>query len=288
MELDPDLRDGSGLPGAKVVYTTSENSRRLLDFHVERAAESLRGRGRPRRHAGGDAKRRLAPPRHSANGSRPGVVGRRPLGEGARRRQPLRRRRQRLRDLGRREPDQLDLPRSPCASPTVSSHGAPTSGCLHDVGGSGERGSPAALGTIADGLMPPADGMPAPSSLDISGRQLDAVVSSRSDFVTGLCRALDAAGDAHDPIAWVESLRMDDPTAYEALDGRSPLLPASRGQASARLSRPGRAADECRRIPRLRGGGPARARLRAGPIYRPTPPPDRDRPVGEADVSGPS
>jgi choline dehydrogenase-like flavoprotein len=41
VELDPDLRDGSGLPGAKVVYTTSENSRRLLDFHVERAAESL-------------------------------------------------------------------------------------------------------------------------------------------------------------------------------------------------------------------------------------------------------
>ena len=35
---------------------------------------AFRGRGRPRRHAGGDAKRRLAPPRHSANGSRPGVV----------------------------------------------------------------------------------------------------------------------------------------------------------------------------------------------------------------------
>jgi choline dehydrogenase-like flavoprotein len=45
VELDPELTDSSGLPGAKVVYSTSENSRRLLDFHVERARESLEEAG---------------------------------------------------------------------------------------------------------------------------------------------------------------------------------------------------------------------------------------------------
>jgi choline dehydrogenase-like flavoprotein len=41
VELDGQLIDGAGLPAPKVVYTTSENSRRLLDFHVERASDSL-------------------------------------------------------------------------------------------------------------------------------------------------------------------------------------------------------------------------------------------------------
>ena len=41
VELDPDVADSDGLPGAKIVYRTSENSHRLLDFHVERASESM-------------------------------------------------------------------------------------------------------------------------------------------------------------------------------------------------------------------------------------------------------
>jgi choline dehydrogenase-like flavoprotein len=41
VELDPDLVDSSGLPAPRVSYTTSENSRRLLAFHVERARESM-------------------------------------------------------------------------------------------------------------------------------------------------------------------------------------------------------------------------------------------------------
>jgi choline dehydrogenase-like flavoprotein len=59
VELDPELADGAGLPGARVVYRVSENSRRLLDFHVERATESLLEAGATRvdtlagmRHAG--------------------------------------------------------------------------------------------------------------------------------------------------------------------------------------------------------------------------------------------
>ncbi len=41
VELDPALADSSGLPAPRVSYTISENSRRLLDFHVERARESM-------------------------------------------------------------------------------------------------------------------------------------------------------------------------------------------------------------------------------------------------------
>jgi choline dehydrogenase-like flavoprotein len=39
--LDPALVDTTGVPAPHVAYTASENSRRLLDFHVERARESL-------------------------------------------------------------------------------------------------------------------------------------------------------------------------------------------------------------------------------------------------------
>ena len=146
------------------------------------------------------------------------------------------------------------------------------------------------LATIADGLMPPADGMPAPSSLDISGLQLDAVVSSRPDLVTGLCRALDAAGDAHDPIAWVESLRMDDPTAYEALVTAVVAGYYLHPDVKRLLGYPGQEGRPMSvdGFPDYAAEGLLERVYERGPIYRPTPPPDRDRPVGEADVSGPS
>lgn len=43
--LDPTLTDGDGLPAPKIFYETSENSRRLLAFHVERAKESFEAAG---------------------------------------------------------------------------------------------------------------------------------------------------------------------------------------------------------------------------------------------------
>jgi choline dehydrogenase-like flavoprotein len=39
--LDPVLADASGMPAPRVTYRASDNSRRLLDFHVARARESL-------------------------------------------------------------------------------------------------------------------------------------------------------------------------------------------------------------------------------------------------------
>ena len=45
MVLDPDLVDADGIPAPKVIYTLSENSRRLLDHGLARAAEVLRAAG---------------------------------------------------------------------------------------------------------------------------------------------------------------------------------------------------------------------------------------------------
>lgn len=39
--IDDDLADGSGIPSPKLIYRVSENSRRLLDFHIEKATESM-------------------------------------------------------------------------------------------------------------------------------------------------------------------------------------------------------------------------------------------------------
>ena len=73
------------------------------------------------------------------------------------------------------------------------------------------------LARVADGLIPEAGGMPAPSSVDIGGRQLDVVLGSRPDLAGDLRGALEAAGDVQDPIGWLESLRTEDSAGYEAL-----------------------------------------------------------------------
>ena len=75
----------------------------------------------------------------------------------------------------------------------------------------------ALLVQIADGLIPGTDAMPAPSSLDVGGRQLDIVLASSPDLADALRRALEAARDAGDPIAWMQRLAGADPPAHDAL-----------------------------------------------------------------------
>jgi hypothetical protein len=70
---------------------------------------------------------------------------------------------------------------------------------------------------LADDLIPEADGMPGASRVDIGGEQLDAVIASRPDLVVDIRRALEAADEVQDPIAWLEVLRGEDPSGYEAL-----------------------------------------------------------------------
>ncbi|MCA9130179.1 MAG: GMC family oxidoreductase, partial [Planctomycetales bacterium] len=43
--LDKELKDGSGIPAPKIHYRMSENSHRLLEFHLARARESLEAAG---------------------------------------------------------------------------------------------------------------------------------------------------------------------------------------------------------------------------------------------------
>src|SRR5439155_10286210 len=46
--LDPALKDADGIPAPKLIYRMSENSRRLLEFHLQRAKESLAAAGAQR------------------------------------------------------------------------------------------------------------------------------------------------------------------------------------------------------------------------------------------------
>jgi choline dehydrogenase-like flavoprotein len=43
--LDPCLKDADGVPAPKLIYRMSENSRRLMQFHLQRAKESLEAAG---------------------------------------------------------------------------------------------------------------------------------------------------------------------------------------------------------------------------------------------------
>jgi choline dehydrogenase-like flavoprotein len=43
--LDPVLKDSDGIPAPKLIYRMSENSQRLLQFHLARARESLEAAG---------------------------------------------------------------------------------------------------------------------------------------------------------------------------------------------------------------------------------------------------
>jgi len=76
----------------------------------------------------------------------------------------------------------------------------------------------ARLAALADGLIPATDGMPAPSSLDLAGRQLDIVLASRPDLEEPIRSALEAAGEGvEEPIVWVEALAVADPAGHDAL-----------------------------------------------------------------------
>jgi choline dehydrogenase-like flavoprotein len=51
--LSPDLKDSDGLPAPKIHYRVSENTRRILDFHIERAFDSHKAAGAHKWWVGG-------------------------------------------------------------------------------------------------------------------------------------------------------------------------------------------------------------------------------------------
>lgn len=131
----------------------------------------------------------------------------------------------------------------------------------------------ARLARLADGLIPPADGMPAPSAVHIHGRQLDLVLASRPDLADPLVRVLRIAGGVRDPVAWIGDLAREDPSGYEALAtavaGGYYLHP----EVMRRLGYPGRVAEPVavERYPDYADEGLLERVYERGPIYRPTP-----------------
>ena len=132
----------------------------------------------------------------------------------------------------------------------------------------------ARLARIADGLIPGTEEMPAPSDLDIGGRQLDLVLASRPDLADGLRRALEAGGDVGDAIAWAETLAGHDPAAHEALVTAIVAGYYLHPEVQAQLGYPGQAGEVVRAdaYPDFVHEGQLERVLERGPIYRPTPP----------------
>jgi len=132
----------------------------------------------------------------------------------------------------------------------------------------------ARLARIADGLIPGTEEMPAPSSLDIGGSQLDGVLASRPDLADGLRRALEAAADLGDPIEWTGRLAVADPAAHAALVTAIVAGYYLHPSVQRRLGYPGQIAEPVRvdAYPDFISEGQLERVLERGPIYRPTPP----------------
>jgi hypothetical protein len=132
----------------------------------------------------------------------------------------------------------------------------------------------ARLARIADGLIPGTEAMPAPGSLDIGGRQLDIVLASRPDLADGVRRALEAAADAGDPIAWVEQLAGGDPPAHDALVTAVVAGYYLHPEVQRLLGYTGQAGDvvHADSYPDYVHDGLLERVYERGPIYRPTPP----------------
>jgi hypothetical protein len=141
------------------------------------------------------------------------------------------------------------------------------------------------LVAVADDLIPQAAGMPAPSSLDIGGRRLDVVVSSRPDLVDGLRRALEAAFGVRDSIGWLEALSAGDPSAYEALVTVVVAGYYLHPEVKRLLGYPGQKPQPVSvdGFPDYMNEGLLERVYERGPIYRPTPSDER---LGDPDRAG--
>lgn len=135
-----------------------------------------------------------------------------------------------------------------------------------------DDGRRARLAQVADGLIPGTDAMPAPSSLDIGGTQLDVVLVSRPELADDLARALQAdPGD--DAIAWVEQLADSDPAAHDALVTTVVAGYYLHPEVQRRLGYTGQVGEEVRAdgYPDYVDDGLLERVYERGPIYRPTP-----------------
>lgn len=131
----------------------------------------------------------------------------------------------------------------------------------------------ARLEAVADQLIPEADGMPAPSSVEIGGSQLDLVLASRPDLEADLRRVLEAAGGVGDAIAWLAALQAGDPAGHDALVLAVVAGYYLRPEVQRLLGYPGQVAREVSvaALPDYVEEGLLERVYERGPIYRPTP-----------------
>lgn len=131
----------------------------------------------------------------------------------------------------------------------------------------------ARLARIGDDLIPGTDAMPAPSSLDIGGAQLDVVLTSRPDLGGDLRRALEAAEAGEETIAWLERLAASDRPAHDALVTAVVAGYYLHPEVQRRLGYPGQTGEPVRMdtYPDYVHDGLLERVLERGPIYRATP-----------------
>lgn len=238
--LSTDVRDASGVPGAVITYHLSDNSRRLLAWHAERAAESLVAAGAYRTEyvpqpanghflgtaCMGDDPRDSVVDRWGICHDVPnlGIIdGSVFVTAGGVNPTPticalaLRTVDYLLEQRGRPE-------RAPQRSMTAPSPphrgGAFTLGVQPPVVlGSGERDL---LGEIADALVPGDGTMPSASAVGVHDTLLDRVLRARPDLIQPLQRALalvrEVAGTNGEMSRAVEAVRRDDADAASALE----------------------------------------------------------------------
>jgi hypothetical protein len=115
--------------------------------------------------------------------------------------------------------------------------------------------------------------MPAPSSVEIGGSQLDLVLASRPDLEPALLRGLEGAGGVGDVIAWLAALQARDPAAHDALVLAVVAGYYLRPEVQRLLGYPGQVAQEVSvaALPDYVSEGLLERVYERGPIYRPTP-----------------
>ena len=252
-----------------------------------RAREGIDGGGRRVQDRGrpADALLRLAPARDRPDGRRREDVRPGPLEPGARRPEPVRRRRLVLRDVVGREPDVDDRVDRPARR---RSHGrnalraagarmTPETGAPTDLEGgmpattetaapstSLDDGERATLAAIADHFIPAADGMPSAAEI-LTDDRLAFVVRARPDLAEPLKAALrpELGADVGERLAALA----DEPTNLAALqlDDRRRLLHGQARAGAHRLSGPDGARAALVGVPRLPRGRTDRRRGRSRP-----------------------
>jgi choline dehydrogenase-like flavoprotein len=234
VELSTGLLDSSGMPAPKISYTVADNARRMLEWNIDRATESLREAGAWKVEVA-----RLLPTGHLMGTARMGNDPRTSVVDSACFSHDIpnlgiidgsvfvtsgcANPTSTIVALALRACDQLLARRASLRAPqypvgvAVAMH--PTEPAdRHAVEEKEQADMPVltteqriAFAHVADRLIPGDHGMPAAGSVDVGGRLLDRVLSARPDLVPGLVRGLEWDNDNLDRLA------AEDPAANGAL-----------------------------------------------------------------------